>query len=79
MKKMTPWFPPHIKPVYEGVYEVDNGYRLPRTLPTYARWDGLEWSNASYRTHLFYHPELHYTSYGAYQNKTWRGFTKEQT
>jgi hypothetical protein len=20
--KLTPWFPPHIKPVYEGVYQV---------------------------------------------------------
>ena len=76
MKKMTKWFPPHIKPCRTGVYEVNGCYRLSRTLPTYARWDGLEWSNLSYRTH---HDELHYTSYGAYQNKYWRGFTKEQT
>jgi len=76
MSKMTPWFPPHIKPVRKGVYEVINGYRLSHTLPIYARWDGLEWSNSSYHAH---HPELHYTSYRAYQNKYWRGFTKEQT
>jgi hypothetical protein len=73
---MTPWFPSHIKPVNEGVYETKNLHKLPRTFPTYSRWNGLEWSNSSYHTH---HPELHYTSYGAYQNKYWRGFTKEQT
>jgi hypothetical protein len=76
MSKMTKWFPPHIKPCRTGVYEVDDDYRLPRTLPIYARWDGLEWSNSSYHTH---HDELHYTSYGASQNKVWRGFNKEQT
>jgi hypothetical protein len=76
MNKMTPWFPPHIKPCRTGVYEVFHGYRLPHSLPCYARWNGLEWSNASYRTH---DDELHYTIYGAYQNKYWRGFTKEQT
>ena len=73
---MTPWFPPHIKPVHEGVYETKDLHKLPRTLPTYARWDGLEWSNESYWTH---HPELHYTSYGASQNKYWRGFKEKQT
>ena len=78
---MTPWFPPHIKPVHKGVYETKDLHKLPRTLPTYARWDGLEWSypswsNPSYRIH---HPELHYTSYGASQDNYWRGFTKEQT
>ena len=75
MSKMTPWFPPHIKPVHEGVYEVFNGYRLSHTLPIYARWDELEWSNSSYLTH---HDELHYTSYGASQNKHWRGFKEKQ-
>lgn len=76
MNKMTPWFPPHIKPAYIGVYEVKDLYKLPHTLPMYARWDGLEWSNQSYYKH---HDELHYTSYGAGQEKSWRGFTKEQT
>jgi len=73
---MTPWFPPHIKPVNIGVYEVKDAYKLPHTLPVYARWDGLQWSNESYLNH---HDELHYTSYGAGQEKLWRGFTKEQT
>jgi hypothetical protein len=73
---MTPWFPPHTKPARKGVYPVKDAYTLSHTLPIYARWNGLEWSNASYLTH---HDELHYTIYGAYQNKHWRGFTKEQT
>ena len=76
MNKMTDWFPPHIKPARIGVYEVNDGYRLPRTLPKYARWDGIEWSNESYYKH---DPELHYTSYGAWHDYSWRGFTKEQT
>ena len=76
MSKMTRWFPPHIKPCRTGVYETKGLHKLPRTSSTYSRWNGLEWSNSSYLTH---HIELHYTSYGAYQNKYWRGFTKEQT
>ena len=76
MSKMTKWFPSHIKPVNVGVYETKDLHKLPRTLPTYARWDGLEWSNSSYLTH---HDELHYTSYGASQNKYWRGFKEKQT
>ena len=73
---MTPWFPAHIKPVHKGVYETADRHKMTRTLPTYARWDGVEWSNPSYRKH---HTELHYTSYGASQDNYWRGFTKEQT
>jgi hypothetical protein len=76
MSKMTDWFPPHIKPVRKGVYETSDLHKMPRTLPTYSRWDGVNWSNESYCTH---HAELHYTSYGALQDKYWRGFTEKQT
>jgi hypothetical protein len=36
--KLTPWFPPEIKPAYPGVYQV----KQPRFV-WYRRWDGEYW------------------------------------
>ena len=73
MNKMTDWFPPHIKPVREGVYEIKfaavRGYHR-----MYSTWNGLKWSRA---THLKSN-EWHKKFRGAVQDKYWRGFTKEQ-
>lgn len=37
--KLTPWFPPDVKPVRVGVYEKNlfNGRRW------YSKWDGSQW------------------------------------
>ena len=73
MIKMTDWFPPHIKPVREGVYEIKltavRGYHR-----MYATWNGLKWSRASHYASGGWHEKFR----GADQDKYWRGFTKEQ-
>jgi len=65
--KLTGWFPPEVKPVHRGVYEVfDEG--------SYAYWSGKLWgwtvlsvaSAAACRT-----PR------GASQHKTWRGLAQQ--
>ena len=71
---MTPWFPPHIKPVHKGVYEVK--FTAVRSiLPMYATWNGRKWSFASF----FASGDWHKKFRGVDQEKYWRGFTKEQT
>lgn len=70
-KKMTPWFPPHIKPVHVGVYPVkfgDDGDIC------YAAWNGNKWSwfELSPRGQRF--RNFQFTN----QNKYWRGFIEEQ-
>ena len=68
MKKYTNWFPPEIKPVHIGVYEVfDEG--------SYAFWSGKHWgwtvSSVATATTLKEHIE------GSIQSRTWRGLTKK--
>jgi hypothetical protein len=77
MKKMTPWFPPHIKPARKGVYQIkftaerwSEGDDL-----IYATWNGLMWSHASYKKRDDFHKQF----YGSVQDKYWRGFTEKQT
>lgn len=75
MSEMTKWFPPHIKPVREGVYEIK--YTSKPTNPNppiYATWHGSRWSSGSLKLHDKYHKDF----YGAIQEKYWRGFTEEQ-
>lgn len=72
--KMTPWFPPEIRPVHVGEYEVRSVWNYAVLL----RWfDGEFWS-------CVYSPdepkemrirERQYVS--AYQEITWRGLAKE--
>jgi hypothetical protein len=74
MSKMTDWFPPHIKPVHIGIYEI-KFYNLPLSKrPMYARWNGKKWSNFAYKKH---DDSLNdYVS--AVQKKHWRGFKEKQ-
>lgn len=37
--KLTPWYPPEVKPVRVGVYQRNLG----EGSPTYSRWNGREW------------------------------------
>ena len=73
MNKMTPWFPPHIKPVHKGVYPIK--FTAAESYPfMYATWNGLKWSCSSYKKSDNWHKKF----YAADQNKFWCGFTKEQ-
>lgn len=68
-KRMTDWFPEKIKPVRAGVYETAYCGK------TYTYFDGKRWSWSQ--------PSLREArksriTNGAYQKKSWRGFTKEQ-
>ena len=74
MKQMTPWFPPHIKPVRKGVYEVKFTPKGLYESYFYAMWNGKRWSRvATYEEMKRFH-----SNFDALQNKYWRGF-KEQT
>ena len=72
MSKMTNWFPPHIKPVREGVYEIKYTSKVAYS-GMYATWNGFRWSIGSYNLWDHYH-----TDFDSNQNKYWRGFTKDQ-
>ena len=75
MSKMTNWFPPYIKPVHIGVYEIKfSNVPLGKRL-MYARWNGKEWSNFAYKKN----DDCMNDCFGAVQKKHWRGFTEEQT
>lgn len=68
--KKTAWFPPHIKPVRTGLYEIKIGI----TTHAYAYWNGKRWGFQEMRPDLA-HKWKGYVSYR--QDKTWRGITKE--
>ena len=82
MKKMTDWFPSHIKPVHKGVYEV----RTPNSKENkYAYYDHRGWRLCSNRID-YAEQEKHYTSSTntSYSSMVlvgskWRGFTEKQT
>ena len=74
MSKMTDWFPPHIKPVHKGVYQIKFSNRNKREAPLYATWNGGRWSVSSNGKNDMYHTRFLY----AYQDKYWRGFTEKQ-
>ena len=73
MSTMTNWFPPHIKPVREGVYEIKYTSKSPWKNWMYATWNGEKWSCGSYNLCDKFHQ-----LFNANQNKYWRGFTEEQ-
>jgi hypothetical protein len=75
MSKMTKWFPPHIKPVREGVYEISFKYWPKKDAPMYAAWNGSRWSVWS---HLIKDDLYHARFLYADQGKYWRGFTEKQ-
>ncbi len=67
-KEMTHWFPENIHPFRNGVYEVTaEGF--------YSYWNGVFWSRATKNFEMAKNCKL-VQSYS--QQKTWRGFTKEQ-
>jgi hypothetical protein len=74
MSEMTKWFPPHIKPVHKGVYEVRFLIQKITDAPMYATWNG-RWSCWSHGKNDVYHTRFR----AAVQNKCWRGFKEKQT
>ena len=74
MSKMTKWFPPHIKPVREGVYEIKYTSKVAHGSCMCATWNGYRWSSGSADMRDKYQQQF----YGAIQEKYWRGFTEEQ-
>ena len=74
--KLTPWFPPGIKPVHIGVYPVK--FRLypgQREQIGYAYWTGKMWTNSSDSVKFAYIYK-DWTE-GAVQQKSWRGFAQK--
>ena len=69
--KLTPWYPPEIKPVRVGVYKIkisaNNSFDL------YSHWTGQRW------LHTAWSPARASEAKGnsLYQNKTWRGLTEK--
>jgi len=74
MKEMTPWFPPHIKPMHKGVYEIKYTGKGSHESYMWATWNGNKWSSGSYNLWDEYHKQ-----FDANQNKYWRGFKEKQT
>ena len=75
--KVTGWFPPHIKPVHVGVYQVkfNNG---PRAYEGYAFWCG-GWGSLSTTRDGAERFFISIGTDGAHQNKTWRGLAEDPT
>lgn len=69
--KLTPWYPPEIKPVREGVYEVKSVRRPDFTLFSY--WTGQNWLCAAFSK--IKASEAEHNS--IYPKKTWRGLTEK--
>ena len=69
---LTPWYPPHIKPVHVGVYETDaEPNDFPGSGSCYQYWDGSLWGYCSDKTDFFLCPNDGYVS--RYQSPRWRG------
>jgi hypothetical protein len=70
-EKLTPLFPPNVKPVHVGVYPS----RLPEEYnyeEGYSHWDGITWGN-QYATP----PEANKRGLCGEQEKMWRGLASD--
>lgn len=45
--KLTPWYPPHIKPVRVGVYETDAFFEVVDGVAVFQYWNGRYWGTYS--------------------------------
>lgn len=70
--KLTPIFPPHIKPVRVGVYKTtcDDSAEIP---VYFSYWNGRRWSYACYSMEG---AGARSESIALYQNKSWQGLLK---
>ena len=44
-RTLTPWYPPHIKPVRKGHYQATIYATRPQDNAPYMRWNGEQWMN----------------------------------
>ena len=68
--KLTPWFPPDVKPVRAGVYEA----RMKA--PWYRYWDGQHWCAGARTPKLA--QELPHLPIEETPPEPWRGLAEEQ-
>jgi len=64
---LTPWYPPHIKPVRIGAYETD-----AMSGGVYQYWDGFRWSSYCNSPQSAFRFRA---SKSGYQSPCWRGLT----
>ncbi len=75
--ELTPWFPPHIKPVHVGVYETASATAEGNPLDGsegFQRWDGRVWGGFKASACEAY-VEDGYVS--KFQNNCWRGLAEQ--
>ena len=68
--KCTPWFPGHIKPVRQGVYQLKNKGAIG-----YQRWDGQMWH--AWRSSPDDAAKVDWVLSDIFQNDPWRGLKKQ--
>ena len=77
MPKLTPWFPPEIKPVYVGAYWVTHK-AWDHAYDSFAYWNGTEWSDSYVRSTSCCPDKTEFIwGNGAYQDKSWRGLAEK--
>lgn len=64
---LTPWYPPHIKPVPVGVYETDSE---THSVPCYQHWDGKVWGYCAHRMDFCLTADI---AQSRHQAPRWRG------
>jgi hypothetical protein len=67
-KKRTGWYPGHIKPAREGIYE-----RERNSIIIFSYWDGSVWCVGARSIH---HANVFKYYKANYQNTPWRGLCK---
>lgn len=69
--ELTPWFPPHIKPVHVGVWDVADGSHF--RAPWFKKWDGRYWYTGG-RT---VSEANRVTEYSILEEFSWRGLARK--
>ena len=68
---LTPWYPPHIKPVRVGVYETDSEINhFPGAEGCYQHWDGQVWGYCAHRIDYCLTADI---AQSRHQSPRWRG------
>ena len=74
-KKLTPWYPGHIKPVRPGVYQQRSGYEKRLG---FQWWNGKKWSSwFSSAESALLHGRNGPPADLRFQNDPWRGLAQE--
>lgn len=74
MTRLTPWYPPHIKPVHFGVYNAS----YLKDVKVYREWSRNGWSLGWIDSHTDGHIDLCKFNFSPIQNSIhWRGIADE--